>query len=97
MMTIWLSGYPYRGIPCTTGAALISFIVALKTIKSTGMALMMRPAQTIFFVVGAAVAADGLIAGFCVTELMNFPPRRVTDEDFSGGRSIAGVLHGTER
>jgi hypothetical protein len=58
MVTIWLSGYPYRGIPCTTGAALTSFIEALKTINSTGMALITRPVQSIFFETGAAVAAD---------------------------------------
>jgi hypothetical protein len=76
-MTIWLSGYPYRGIPCTTGAALSSFNEALKSIKSTGIALMTRPVQSIFFETGATVAAGWLIAELCVTELMNFPLRRV--------------------
>src|SRR5580700_3928367 len=72
MVTIWLSGYPYRGIPSTTGAALISFIVALKSINSTGKALMTRPIHSIFFDAGTAEAADSAIDELCVTELMNF-------------------------
>jgi len=75
---------------------LISFITALKTISRTGMALMMRPAQSIFFEVGPAVAADWLIAGLCVAELMNFPPRCVIEEDFSGGRPDCGRPPQTE-
>jgi hypothetical protein len=60
------------------------------------MELITRPVHSIFFEVEAAGAADGLIAGLCVTELMNFPPRRVIDKDLIYGRPFAGVLNGTE-
>jgi hypothetical protein len=52
-----LSGYLSRASSCMTGAGFISFMPLLKSSINTGSALMIRPAQTIFFETGA-VGAD---------------------------------------
>src|SRR5579859_75580 len=90
-LSIRLSGYPTRANPCTTGAGLISFNAALKSINSTGRALITRPVQSIFFDAGALDAADAVLAGLSAIELMHCPLRRPMDGAWSLKRQIIGV------
>jgi hypothetical protein len=53
-----LSGYLSRANSCMTGAGFISFMPLLKSSINTGSALMIRPAQTIFFETGAIGVPD---------------------------------------
>jgi len=56
----WLSGQPRSANPFTTASGFINFMTPLKSSISTGTALMIYPAQSIFFETVVVSLWDGM-------------------------------------
>src|SRR5258708_28508484 len=67
-----LAGSPNRADASRTGATLINLAMASKSRKSIARALMIRPAQTLFFENGAVCLAECANSEAWVADCINF-------------------------